>query len=129
MAGEKIDERAKEEKAQGHPKNIQYLTYKQAHSQNLGFPQHIIVMRTLFVTQLHPSVTERRLRSVFEKYGPIKRTNIIAYPWKKNCAFVEFEHETDTQDALVDMNLKDFPDKWKWKACYARSNERGERVC
>ncbi|PRQ35730.1 putative nucleotide-binding alpha-beta plait domain-containing protein [Rosa chinensis] len=85
-------------------------------------------MRTLFVTQLHASVSEKRLKSVFEKYGPVKRTKIIPYPWKKNCAFVEFEQESDSQDALVDMRFKFFPDKWQWKVCYAHSDDPGKSV-
>lgn len=54
--------------------------------------------KTLFVSRLSYTTTEKKLKREFEQYGPIKKVIIIKNPKtdKSNgYGFVEFEHKRD----------------------------------
>ncbi|KII70001.1 Poly(U)-binding-splicing factor PUF60-B [Thelohanellus kitauei] len=60
----------------------------------------------LFVSNVHPQVHSRDLRSVFEAFGKIRSCVILGErnPQHKGVAFVEYTEHKPAEDALISMN-------------------------
>ncbi|XP_026280301.1 poly(U)-binding-splicing factor half pint isoform X1 [Frankliniella occidentalis] len=64
----------------------------------------------IYIASIHPDLTEDDIKSVFEAFGPIKSCKLAAGPTPnrhKGFAFIEYETQQASQEAIASMNLFD----------------------
>ncbi|XP_034234843.1 poly(U)-binding-splicing factor half pint isoform X2 [Thrips palmi] len=64
----------------------------------------------IYIASIHPDLTEDDIKSVFEAFGPIKSCKLAAGPTPnrhKGYAFIEYETQQASQEAIASMNLFD----------------------
>ena len=71
-------------------------------------------MNNILVGNLHPNVTERNIRPLFEKHGPVKRFKLMTDHFtglSRGFGFIEMKTDAEADEAIAALNGRDLNGK------------------